>query len=232
MLNRPFSSINTNIFDETTHNSSPATLCGQNVLVSQEQRQKVYNTLTTSIAGMPAYSGHYPPIQQNYPNQIMMQQNYPNPVTFTFNPNHSVLPQHNCWQCPPTMGTLNQLQQMNAIDMLALQGQLNEPYRCRFHLDNQTSTSDLSKENAKVEGNVYDDVDKQDEAKKVNFDLNTTKDAVCQAEFGCSCCQNQNNDPQPKPAKSSKRRRKSRKRGGNFSEESATEDDDHETDKL
>ena len=44
-----------------------------------------------------------------------------------------------------------------------------------------------------MEGNVYDDVDKQDEAKKVNFDLNTTKDAVCQAEFGCGCCQNQNN---------------------------------------
>ena len=103
---------------------------------------------------MPGYSGHYPPIQQNYPNQIMMQQNYPNPVTFTFNPNHSVLPQHNCWQCPPTMGTLNQLQQMNAIDMLALQGQLNEPYRCRFHLDNQTSTSDLSKENGEFLGKV------------------------------------------------------------------------------
>jgi hypothetical protein len=139
MLNHPFSSTNVNIFDEKTQNSTPTNLCGQNVLMSQEQHRKIFNTLTTSIGGMPGFS---PTVHQSYQN--------PNSITFTFSRNNQNYqpPPNYFWQCNvPTssdLNTLNQLHQRNAVNLMHMQQQLNPPQQWRFHIDNQTSTSDLA----------------------------------------------------------------------------------------
>ncbi|XP_068897971.1 uncharacterized protein [Tenebrio molitor] len=147
MLNHPFSSTNVNIFDEKTQNSTPTNLCGQNVLMSQEQHRKIFNTLTTSIGGMPGFS---PTVHQRYQN--------PNSITFTFSRNNQNYqpPPNYFWQCNvPTssdLNTLNQLHQRNAVNLMHMQQQLNPPQQWRFHIDNQTSTSDLAvKPNARAD---------------------------------------------------------------------------------
>ncbi|KYB25594.1 hypothetical protein TcasGA2_TC012450 [Tribolium castaneum] len=203
MLN-PFSSTNTNIFDERTHNTTPANLCGQNVLVSQEQHRKIFNTLTTSITGMPGT------MQPSFHN--------PNVVTFTFKPNQDYYPQ-NYWCCQtPAMQNLNQLQQQTAADLLQLQRQLNQPYQCKFHLDSQTSTTDLG---AKP-GSICDQIDQEEhKAKKVNFECaEGTKNAEVQVECKCPTCPGQE-----APARVKKKRRRSRKKSPTTTSDESTDNE-------
>ncbi|RZC41192.1 hypothetical protein BDFB_003046 [Asbolus verrucosus] len=146
------------------------------------------DTFTTSIAANPGFS---PPATQQIGN-------HPNTVTFTFNGSQPYYqqPYNFSWQSSgPAMSGLNQLQHRNALDLLQLQQQLNssQPYQLKFHLDNQTSTTDLSADSTKVEGSILDDIDspKSKDKKKVNFaesQATAAQNAEVQVHMCCNCC--------------------------------------------
>ncbi|XP_044266920.1 uncharacterized protein LOC123012823 [Tribolium madens] len=250
MLN-PFSSTNTNIFDERTQNTTPGTLFGQDVLVSQEQHRKIFNTLTTSVTGMP---GIYPTMQPSFQD--------PNAVTFTFKANQEYYPQ-NYWYCQtPAMQSLNQLQQQTAADLLQLQRQLNQPYQCKFHLDCQTSTTDLGAKpearpdlknlagmilctctwlqgpisknhkklilkevTPKIEGSICDQINQEEEkAKKVSFESpEGMKNAQVQAECKCPSCTGHKGLETPVRVK--QKRRRNRKKSPTTTTDESTDNE-------
>ncbi|KAJ8931887.1 hypothetical protein NQ314_015156, partial [Rhamnusium bicolor] len=96
MNNRPFYSTNTNVYDQSVFSSAPSNFNGQNVLVSQEQQRKMFDTLNTSIMGLPYDNPH-----QMHPcpgNCMQAQRQFmPGGVMFSFN--SQPLPQQN----PPFM---------------------------------------------------------------------------------------------------------------------------------
>lgn len=71
----------------------PSNFNGQNVLVSQEQQRKIFDTLNTSIVGLPFES---PPMNNHF---VQAQKQFvPGGVVFSFNPQ----------PLPPTQGFVMQ----------------------------------------------------------------------------------------------------------------------------
>ncbi|KAJ8920245.1 hypothetical protein NQ315_011906 [Exocentrus adspersus] len=148
------------------YSAAPTNLNGQNVIVSQEQQRKIFDTLNTSIAGLPFDNVGSFPVPSTF---LQAQKQFvPGGVMFSFVTQPMPLPQSFMMQqqvalpnpspscfCP--MSLEQQIAtsglQKHGLESLQYQQQLaNNPFMLKFHFNHATSCSDLLNGPSQVPG--------------------------------------------------------------------------------